>query len=57
VIDRILADARARIARYTPAEAAEGGEDLLLVDVRYSSVVSLSRSAAPRRGSERRPGA
>jgi rhodanese-related sulfurtransferase len=33
VIDRMLATARTRIGRYTPAEAA-AAEDILLVDVR-----------------------
>jgi rhodanese-related sulfurtransferase len=35
VIDRMLAEARSRIARYTPAEAADA-RDILLVDVRSS---------------------
>jgi rhodanese-related sulfurtransferase len=33
VIDRMLGDARSRIARYTPTEAAEA-DDILMVDVR-----------------------
>jgi rhodanese-related sulfurtransferase len=33
VIDRMLAEARSRIARYTPAEAA-AADDILLVDLR-----------------------
>jgi rhodanese-related sulfurtransferase len=33
VIDRMLAEARSRISRYTPAEAA-ADEDILLVDLR-----------------------
>jgi rhodanese-related sulfurtransferase len=30
----MLAEARSRIVRYTPAEAAAAGEDILLVDLR-----------------------